>query len=334
MADAPVTLTSTLSSDTTAYEVLSYFQFRPQLYFPRLATVKPTNQSHRGASVQFTIYNDLASAVTPLTENADVTPVAVTDGTTSVTITEYGSATITSAKIRGTSFLVVSSDAANVIGFNMGKSFDTVARNVLLAGTNVFYANGVAGTDAGPRNTIATTDRLNSTAIRQIVAALRNNSVPPYSRNGGANSYMGFIAPDAGMDLRSETGVASWRDPHVYSKPEEIWNGEVGKYEDVIFVETERLWMNNSNPAEYPAGFQNGGAGGTVDVYASLFCGQQALAKAWSNMVSAPEPQIVIGKVIDILQRFVPIGWYWMGGFAIFRQAAVYRLEHSSSVGT
>jgi N4-gp56 family major capsid protein len=216
----------------------------------------------------------------------------------------------------------------------MGKSWDTIARNVLLAGTNVLYANGTAGTDAGPRNTIATTDRLNSTAIRQAVALMRNNSVPGYQRNGQGNAYMAFTSPDSSVDLRSETGAAAWRDPHVYSQPGEIWNGEIGKYEDVIFVETERLWMNNSNPAEYPAGFQNGGAGGTVDVYATLFCGAQALAKAYSSTVSAPQPEIVIGNIIDILKRFVPIGWYWLGGFAIFRQASVVRLEHSSSVGT
>ena len=73
--------------------------------------------------------------------------------------------------------------------------------------------------------------------------------------------------------------------------------------------------------------------GGTVDVYPSLFVGRQALAKAWSSAVSGPMPQVILGAVVDKLQRFVPVGWYWLGGFGRFREDAIVRFETSSSIG-
>jgi hypothetical protein len=70
-----------------------------------------------------------------------------------------------------------------------------------------------------------------------------------------------------------------------------------------------------------------------VDVYQSLILGQEALAKAWSKAVSAPMPQTVPGPVTDTLRRFVPIGWYWLGGFDSFREASLRRYETASSIG-
>jgi hypothetical protein len=60
--------------------------------------------------------------------------------------------------------------------------------------------------------------------------------------------------------------------------------------------------------------------------------GKQALAKTWSSSVSAPMPQVVLGAVVDKLQRNVPIGWYWLGGFGRFREDALFRQESGSAL--
>jgi hypothetical protein len=44
-------------------------------------------------------------------------------------------------------------------------------------------------------------------------------------------------------------------------------------------------------------------------------------------------PLVVPGPVVDSLRRFVPIGWYDLVGYGIFRQAAVLRVEGASSIG-
>ena len=44
-------------------------------------------------------------------------------------------------------------------------------------------------------------------------------------------------------------------------------------------------------------------------------------------------PRIVPSPVTDRRRRFTGMGWYWLGNYAVFRQAALYRLESSSSIG-
>lgn len=326
MADA-FTTTSTLTQATTAYERLAYYDLRPELFFDACASIKPTRQSHPGSAVLFNIVTDLAPAVTPLSETADVDAVALSDTEVTISLNEYGNAVISSARIRGYSYLVVSEEVANAVGFNAGLSFDCLARNPLVAGTNVIY-----GGDAASRATLNTGDVLSAARIRQVVAQLTDASV---QRLG--NYYRAFLASSAGYDLRSETGAAAWRDPHTYSQPGEIWNGEIGVFEGAAFIETPRLTPANLETTQGgPGGFLNGGAAGgasgNFDVFPIIVLGNQALAKTWSKAVSQPMPAIILGAVTDKLQRFVPVGWYWLGGFGRFREAALRRIEVISSI--
>lgn len=62
-------------------------------------------------------------------------------------------------------------------------------------------------------------------------------------------------------------------------------------------------------------------------VYNTYVLGQQALAEAvWK------EPGIEFGNVVDKLNRFRPVGWHGIINWAIYRQAALYRIETASSV--
>jgi len=62
-------------------------------------------------------------------------------------------------------------------------------------------------------------------------------------------------------------------------------------------------------------------------VYRTIVAGKQALAEA-----VAQEPSVVVGPVVDKLMRFRPIGWYGVLGFSRYREAALYRIESSSSI--
>jgi len=310
------TQASSLSVDQAAFDRIAFFALRSELLFDAVADVQPTNQSMPGSTVTFTIFNDLAAATTALTETSDVTAVAMSDSQVSVTLAEYGNAVLTTAKLRGTSFLDVDTVAANVVGYNAGISIDSVVRSVLEAGTNVNYATGGA-TDPTSRVTIAAEDIIAADDLRKVTAQLRGDNVPTF--NG---LYMGYIHPDVSYDLRSETGAAAWRDPHVYVDTDMIYNGEIGAFEGIRFIETPRAPL-----------FVDGGAS-NVDAYGTLVMGRQALAKAHSiTDGNGPNPSIVRGPVVDTLERFQPIGWYWLGGYGRFREASLRRIESSSSIG-
>ena len=324
MADyyAAETGTANLQTDQVAFEKLAYFALRPEMYFDQFADVQATNATNPGASVKFTVFADLAAATTALGEAEDVTPVAMSDSQVTVTLNEYGNATVTTAKLRATSFLPVDPVAAQAVGYNAGLSIDTIARNVLEAGDNVIYATGGA-VDPSSRTTVNADDTLAANDVRRVVAQLRGANVPTI--NG---SYVGFIHPDVSYDFRSATYAAAWRTPANYVNPEGIYNGEIGMFEGVRFMESPRapLFTNASN---------NSGASGTIDVYGTLIMGRQALAKGISlGGEYGAQPTIVYGTVTDLLKRFRPVGWKHFVGYGVFRQEALRRIESASSIGT
>ena len=315
------TQASSLSTDQAAFDRLAYFALRTELLFDAAVEVQPTQQAMPGSSVTFTIFNDLAEATSALTETSDVTAVAMGDSQVTVTLAEYGNAVLTTAKLRGTSFLDVDTVAANVVGYNAGISLDSIVRDVIAGGSNVVYGGGGSSTPTS-RTTIAAEDVIEANDIRKVTAQLRGANVPTF--NG---MYMGYIHPDVSYDLRSETGAAAWRDPHVYVDTDMIYNGEIGAFEGVRFIETPRakLWADASDGA---------GSAGDIDVYGTHIMGRQAIAKAHSIVDgNGPMPKIVRGPVTDTLERFQPIGWYWLGGYGRFREASLRRIESSSSIG-
>ncbi|MCP3856729.1 MAG: hypothetical protein GY698_18640 [Actinomycetia bacterium] len=136
----------------------------------------------------------------------------------------------------------------------------------------------------------------------------------------GSSAYAGGIHPDIALDLREETGSAAWSDPVAYSAADRRWNNELGKFEGVRWITSPRaeVWAN--------------GGDGNVDVYGTIICGQQALAKLYSS-VTGPTAQVRFGAITDNLMRERPAGWLWIGGYGRFREASLQRIEAMSSIG-
>lgn len=315
------TTTSSLSVDQVAFDRLAYFALRSELLFDQAADVQPVQQAMPGTGVTFTIFSDIAAATSTLNEVTDVTPTALSDSQVTVTLNEYGNAVVTTAKLRGTAFLDVDSAAANIIGYNAGDSIDQVIREVLAGGTNVVYATGGASTPTS-RVTVQAEDIIAADDVRRVTAQLRAANVATFD-----GSYMGFIHPDVSYDFRSATDASAWRTPANYVNPEGIYNGEIGKFESVRFIETPRakVFTDASNGTSTT---------GSIDVYATHIMGRQALAKAYSVQDgNGAVPKIVRGNVTDILMRLQPLGWYWLGGYGRFREASLRRIESSSSIG-
>lgn len=315
-----ITAVGDVSYDQTAYNMLVSWPLRAEMLTDQIADVRATRQAMRGAAVVFSIATEMAAATTPLTETTDVTPVAIANSQVTLTLNEYGNAAGTTAKLRLTSFVEVDPVVANLIAYNAGDSMDTVAINVLVAGTNVRY-----GGNATSRTTLdaTTPDTISSSLIRRTTADLRTAKVA--SREGGF--YTGFIHPDVSYDLRSEVGAGGWRLPQEYQNYTNIMQGEIGAYESVRFIESARapIFVNASDGA---------GGAGNIDAYATIIVGQEALAKAHANSEGyGPNPQVVISPQTDYLRRFKHVGWKHFAAYGIFRQAAVRRIETVSTIG-
>ena len=275
-----------------------------------LADVKPVQQAMPGSSVVFSIYSDLAAATSTLTETSDVSSIALGNPSqVTVTLNEYGSAVTTTKKLNLTSFNDVDAALADIIAYNAADSIDAVVAAVLTGGTNVIY-----GGNATTTNTIDAADTISVADIRNAVTELRTNKALP--RLG--ELYAAYLHPRQAADLRAESGTGGFQDIVKYTDnvSKTIIPGSVGVIEGAFDVETPRVPFaaNTNSPA--------------VNVYKAVVAGREALAEAMGQDINT-----VIGPEIDALRRFRTIGWYYFGGFARLREAALYRIETSASAG-
>ena len=131
-----------------------------------------------------------------------------------------------------------------------------------------------------------------------------------------------MVHPDVAYDLRSETAVTDVIAFQIRQDATSVRNGSIGVFGGIEWIENPR------------AGLLADAGSGTTDVYQTLICGRQALAKAFSRAPGFGEdPSVVFGPVTDTLRRFNPVGWYHLVGYGRFREASLQRIETSSSIG-
>jgi N4-gp56 family major capsid protein len=307
----------------TAYDRALEFALRAQPMFRMVADKRPVAQAMPGSSVVFEIYQDLTQAITPLNELVDPDAVAAGNPTTvSVTLNEYGNAILVSNKLDLFSFTDVTAGLVNQVAWNLIDSVDLLVQNVLATGTQTLRTDGTTkvayGFGSTPTNPIALTaidsdSVFNSDMARFATTQLRTNKVHP---NKGSY-YTAYIHPQVSYDLKRETGAGSWRQPHEYSAPGNIWASEIGEYEGACYIETPRVQNVQSGA----------GAGATqTRVFNTYYTGQQALAEA-----VAEEFHTVRGPVVDKLTRFQPLGWYGVAGWSLYRPEALIVAQSTSS---
>ena len=292
----------------TAYDQYVRMALRSIPVMRAIADVKPVQQAMPGSSVVFSIYSDLAQATSTLTETSDVSSIALGNPSqVTVTLNEYGSAVTTTKKLNLTSFNDVDSALADIIAYNSADSIDAVVASVLTSGSNVIYA-GTSG--ATTTNTVTATDVMSVVAIREAVTSLRTNKAVPRIND----LYAAYLHPRQAADLRAESGTGGFQALTQYVDRTPFVAGAVGVIEGAFVIETPRVPFaaNTQSPA--------------VNVYKAVIAGREALAEAQGQDIST-----VIGPEIDALRRFRTIGWYYMGGFARLREAALYRIESASS---
>lgn len=314
MADAYTSAAVLTNLVQTAYDRFAEFALRSEPMFRAVADKHPVQQAMPGSSVVLSLYSDLATNTTALTETTDPDAVALANPTqVTITLAEYGRAVLNTRKLELFSFSDVKPAIANIVAYHMLNSIDEIVLTELRAGTNIIAeVAGAISTDDVSTSMVAT-DTFKSKHVRYVVAKLRTaNAVP---RKG--NMYWAAIHPEVSHDLRAESAAGGWRLPHEYSSAGNIWAGEIGAYEGAFFVETPRCYN----------AVDSGATSNTIRNFRTMFAGQQALAEA-----VAEEPHIVVGNVTDKLKRFTPVGWYGVAGWKRFREASLYRVETTSSI--
>lgn len=313
MPDVPTTTGVLTNLVKTAFSKVVDMQLWTEPMFRRFASVEYTDLTNPGSSITKYIHADLANATSTLAETTDPDAVALANpSSVSITLNEYGNATISTLRLRQFSLSNIDVAQAELVSRNLRNSLDSLVLGVLRQGTNVVYSNAGNVDTTGPTNTVGATDVFSSKLVRYSVAKMRGRAALEFDDG----YFIGFIHPDVSHDLRAETGVANWRDPHVYNGTgtDLIWKGEIGVYEGVKWIETPRTFSANDGAS-------------SATVHRTLIMGKEALAEAVSI-----EPGIVVSPQIDRFRRFMTVGWYGLLGWSRYREECLQRVESIASI--
>ena len=308
MALTGATDTSAVTNQVqTGFDLAADFALRSIPIFDQFTTTK-TADTNPGDSITFHRWVDLAETVTPIDESDDVTPVALSSNVFFVTPLEYGSVTVTTAKVRSDTMLPgFSADQVNLVARTMAMTVDTLARTTMETSTQEEFI-GQANLAA-----LTATDILTADEVRQQHAKAVTANVMPLA----GDKFVWVVHPHQAYDLKSETGDGAWIAPAQYVNTEKVYNNEIGLFGGFKFIESNRCLID-----------EDAGVGSIIDAYWNYIFGQDAIAKA----VSTP-PGLVQGPVTDYLMRLQPLGWYGYFGYEIFRDEAMRLLVGASSMG-
>lgn len=272
-----------------------------------VADVRPVALTNPGTTLKFAVYANLAAATTALTETSDVTPVALANPSqVTVTVTEYGNAVEQTEKVNMATFSSIDTMIGDAIAYNAADTLDQLVATALTSGSVVKYGGSRTSTA-----TLTATDVLSTTMLRKAQTTLLESNAQP--RVG--DLYTLFIHPRQAFDLRAETGSGGFVDIHKYTT-ENVGNlltGTIGVLEGFQVVQTSRVPSTTSGAS-------------SATVYSAVAVGKEALLEA-----NVYDVQTVVAPQIDILRRKSALGWKYFGGWGIFRDAAVCRLETGGS---
>jgi N4-gp56 family major capsid protein len=228
----------------------------PKLVHDQFGQKQPIPKG-KGKTIEFRKYDPLPVLTTPLTEGVTPNGQKLDVKTITAEVKQYGGFIELSDIVMLTAIDNNLVQATKLLGSQAGRTLDTITREVLAGGTNVQYAEGqVESRSALEGGKEDGNHYLTVNAVRMAVRTLKGQNAETID-----GSFVGIIHPDAAYDLMNDP---KWVNVKTYSDPEGIYAGEIGKIENVRFVESTEAKI-----------FKGAGASGR-DVYATLIIGENA----------------------------------------------------------
>ena len=302
------TLSAGLSVENkTFYDKTLLVEAQPLLVHDQFAQKRPIPKGG-GKKIEFRKFASLPKALTPLTEG--VTPDGKSLEVTAIEaeVAQYGDYVVYSDMLDLTAIDPVVTEAVKVIGNQAGLTLDTITRNIMQSGKNVFYCPKSDGTEVTTREGLDNTCKLTAKMVKKVAAFLKKVNAPKID-----GSYVAIIHPFVAYDLMNDP---EWIDAHKYATPENIYEGELGKIGSVRFVES-------SESKIYEGG-----------VFGCLFLGANAygVTEIEGGGLRTIIKQLGSSGVADALDQRASIGWKAIKTAEILLDAYLIRVECKSEL--
>ena len=273
-----------------------------------------------GKRIQFRKYAALPKALKPLTEG--VTPEGRKLSATAVEaeVSQYGDFVCLSDVLDLTAIDNNVLEATKAVGRQAGVTLDTITRNVLQSGTNVYYCPKV-GADG---KTAAVTDRsqldgtctLTVDVVKKVAAMLKAANAPKI-----AGDYVCILHPYVAYDIMSDP---RWEEMHKYCKPENMYQGEIGRIAGVRFVETSEAAVYKGAENDCPDG---------LAVFGCLFLAEGAygVTEVTGGGLQTIIKQLGSAGTADPLDQRSTVGWKALQTAEILMEPYMVRVECCSA---
>lgn len=302
------------------------FQSMPILRFEQFAVKKTELGVQPGLTINFMRYNNLGDA-TQLVEGVRMETNALTASQFSITVAEHGYAVAVSELLLNASFDDVMASASRLLGRNMATYLDVSARNTLYGASSVIYgydrfktaavsnrspydtgaaaANRAALAPAGGIPTPVSTNgfHFTSAVVKDAVETLATKNVPRLGE-----TYVAFIHPHQSRKLRDDP---EFIEVTKYAAPGNFMLGEIGRLNDVVFIETTQVSPSTTLP----------GVASTTPIYRAIFLGDNAFGHAISLPVELRD-----GGILDFGREHA-LAWYAIWGLGMITDQSVVIAE-------
>ena len=302
----------------THYDKTLIDEAAPYLVHDQFGQKRPIPKNG-GKKIEFRKFASLPKATTPLTEGVTPAGRKLSASSIEAEVKQYGDYIALSDVLDLTAIDPVVVEATKASGRQAGLTMDTITRNVLQSGTNVFYCPEVdaegklTGVKPEDRSKLTAGCRLTVQVVKRIVALLKGANAPKVD----GKNYVCILHPYCAYDLMSDP---KWEDYHKYCQPDEMYEGEIGKIAGCRFVETTEAAVYTGTANDCPNG---------LAVFAPLFLAGEAygVTEVEGGGLKTIIKQKGSAGTADPLDQRSTVGWKGMKTAEILVEPYMYRVE-------
>ena len=217
---------------------------------------------------------------------------------------QYGDYTAISDVLEFGSVDPIIGEANNEHAANAALSLDSLTRNIVCGGTNLYFAGGVSDATKLTASSLMTYED-----VAKMANLLERNNTPTID-----GSYIAIVHPDVATDLMLNERFI---DVTKYSAATKIFNNEIGKLHNVRFVKSTNAKI------EKPA---------TVAIYNCIFFGLDAWGVIYPEGMGLETIIKGKGEIGGPLEQFSTVGWKAMHGAKILYEERMINYQCSSSL--
>lgn len=254
------------------------FKAMPILKFLQFAQQKTELNVQPGLSIQMMTYNNLKRGG-KLTEGTRMQTQALSSTMKEIRVGERGNAIAVSELALKSSFTNIMEDASTLLARDVATTIDCELRDTVLAGvTNTIFARpNSTSAKITARKDITAEHILSVATIKDAVEILATANAPKFE----GSYYVCFVHPHQSRTLRDDP---AWIEASKYGAPEQLFTGEIGRIDDVRFIETT-IMTNGAAPADdetyaFDNNLKKGVNANQVDVFKSVIFGENTYGYA------------------------------------------------------